>query len=34
MDCVDAQPQEQVYGEVNAKQFSTLVEQHRRFQKD
>ena len=34
MDCVDAQPQEQVYGEVNSEQFSTLVEQHRRYQKD
>ena len=34
MDRVDAQPQEQVYGEVNAKQFSTLFEQHRRLQKD
>ena len=34
MDRVDAQPQEQVYGEVDAEQFSVLVEQHRRLQKD
>ncbi|MGK7896369.1 MAG: hypothetical protein AB4372_22825 [Xenococcus sp. (in: cyanobacteria)] len=34
MDRVDAQPQEQVYGEVNAEQFSALFEQHRRLQKD
>ena len=34
VDRVDAQPQEQVYGEVNAEQFSALFEQHRRIQKD
>ncbi|NET62077.1 MAG: hypothetical protein F6K47_39990 [Symploca sp. SIO2E6] len=34
MDRVDAQPQNQVYGEVNAKDFSALIEQHRCFQKD
>ena len=34
MDRVDAQPQEQVYGDVNADQFSKLVEQQRRLQKD
>ncbi|WP_040897870.1 hypothetical protein [Xenococcus sp. PCC 7305] len=34
MDRVDAQPQEQVYEEVNAEQFSALVEQHRRLQQD
>ncbi len=34
MDRVDAQPQNQVYGEVDAEEFSTLLEQHRRFQKD
>ena len=34
MDRVDAQPQGQVYGEVDAEQFSVLVEQHRRLQKD
>lgn len=34
MERVDAQPQNQVYGEVDAEQFSALLEQHRRFQKD
>ena len=34
MDLVDAQSQKQVYGEVDADQFSVLVEQHRRLQKD
>lgn len=34
MDRVDAQPQEQVYGEIDAEEFSVLVEQHRRLQKD
>ena len=34
MDRVDAQPQNQVYGEVDAEEFSALLEQHRRFQKD
>lgn len=34
MDRVDAQPQNRVYGEVDAKNFSLLLEQHRRFQKD
>ncbi len=31
MDRVDAQSQERVYGEVDAEQFSLLVEQHRRL---
>ena len=30
-DRVDAQPQDQVYGEINAEQIFTLVEQHRRL---
>ncbi|MGK7916848.1 MAG: hypothetical protein AB4038_15100 [Prochloraceae cyanobacterium] len=34
MDRVDAQPQGQVYGEIDSEQFSILVEQHRRRQKD
>ncbi|NES82816.1 MAG: hypothetical protein F6K10_16200 [Moorea sp. SIO2B7] len=34
MDRVDAQPQEQVYGDVDPEQFSALLEEHRRFQKD
>ncbi len=34
MDRVDAQPQEQVYGDINSEQFSKLVEQQRRLQKD
>lgn len=34
MERVDAQPQDQVYGEIDAEQFSTLVEQYRRFQND
>lgn len=34
MDRVDAQPQDRVYGEVDAKDFSLLLEEHRRFQKD
>ncbi|MGK7877946.1 MAG: hypothetical protein AB4426_32950 [Xenococcaceae cyanobacterium] len=34
MERVDAQPQDQVYGEVDAEQFAALLEQHRRFQKD
>ena len=34
MDRVDAQPQDQVYGEMDSEQFSILVEQHRRLQKD
>ena len=28
MDRIDAQPQQQVYGEVNASEFRTLVEQY------
>ena len=34
MDRIDTQPQEQVYGEVDAEEFSTLLEQHRRFRKE
>ena len=34
MDRVDAQPQNQVYGEVDAEEFSALLEQHRRCPKD
>ena len=34
MDRVDAQPQNQVYGEVDAEDFSILLEQHFRLQKD
>ncbi|MEB3215906.1 MAG: hypothetical protein VKN72_06580 [Nostocales cyanobacterium 94392] len=34
MERVDAQPQDQVYGEVDAEEFSAILEQHRRFQKD
>ncbi len=34
MDRVDAQPQDQVYGDMHSEQFSILVEQHRRLQKD
>jgi hypothetical protein len=34
MDRIDAQPQEQVYGDVDAEQFSILLEQHRRLQTD
>ncbi|WP_197707037.1 DUF6887 family protein [Calothrix sp. NIES-3974] len=30
MDRIDAQPQKQVYGEVDAEQFSALLQQHRR----
>jgi uncharacterized coiled-coil protein SlyX len=33
MDRVDAQPKNEVYGAVDAEEFSTLLEQHRRFQK-
>jgi hypothetical protein len=32
MDRIDAQPQEQVYGDVDAEQFSILLEQNRRLQ--
>ena len=32
MDRVDALPQDQIYGDVDAEQFSELLEQHRRFQ--
>ena len=31
---VDAQPQDKVYGEVDSEEFSTILEQHRRLQKD
>lgn len=34
MERIDTQPQEQVYGEVNPEQFSEILEQHRRLQKD
>ncbi len=34
MDRIDAQPQEQVYGEVDAEQFSALLEQHRHLHQD
>ncbi len=34
MERVDAQPQDQVYGEVDAEHFSAILEQHRRLQKD
>ena len=34
MERIDAQPQEQVYGEVDAEQFSEILKQHRGFQKD
>lgn len=34
MDRIDAQSQEQVYGDINSEQFSKLVEQQRRLQKD
>lgn len=34
MERIDAQPQEQVYGEVNPEQFSEILKQHRGFQKD
>ncbi len=34
MDRIDTQPQDQVYGEVDAEEFSTLLEQHLRFQKE
>ncbi|WP_208492135.1 DUF6887 family protein [aff. Roholtiella sp. LEGE 12411] len=34
MKRIDAQPQNQIYGEVDTEQFSSLLEQHRRFQKD
>ncbi|MEA5509696.1 hypothetical protein VB715_07955 [Crocosphaera sp. UHCC 0190] len=34
MDRVDAQPKNELYGSVNAEEFSTLLEQHRRFQKN
>lgn len=34
MERIDAQPQQQVYGEVNPEQFSEILEQHRSFQKD
>ncbi len=30
MDRIDAQPPKQVYGEVDAEQFSVLLQQHRR----
>ncbi|MEA5468784.1 DUF6887 family protein [Spirulina sp. 06S082] len=34
MERIDCQPQDKVYGEVNTEQFSALLEQHRRFQKE
>jgi len=34
MERIDAQTQDQVYGEVDAEQFSALLQQHRRFPKD
>ena len=34
MERIDAQPQDRVYGEVNPEQFSEILKQHRRFQKD
>jgi uncharacterized coiled-coil protein SlyX len=34
MKRIDAQPQEQVYGEVNPEQFSEILKQHRGFQTD
>lgn len=34
MDRVDAQPQQEVYGEINAEQFPKLLEQRRHRQKD
>lgn len=34
MERIEAQPQEQVYGEVDSEQFSEILKQHRRFQKD
>ena len=34
MERIEAQPQEQVYGEVDAEQFSALLEQHRHSQRD
>lgn len=34
MERVDAQPQDKVYGEVDSEEFSTILEQHRRLQKD
>lgn len=34
MERIDAQPQKQVYGEVNPEQFSEILEQYRSFQKD
>ena len=32
MERIDAQPQDQVYGDVNPEQFSAILEQHRSFQ--
>jgi hypothetical protein len=34
MDRIDAQPQEQVYGDVDAEQFSALLERYQRLQQD
>jgi hypothetical protein len=34
MDRIDAQPQEQVYGDVDVEQFSALLEQYQRLQQD
>ncbi|NEP10060.1 MAG: hypothetical protein F6K14_07550 [Symploca sp. SIO2C1] len=33
MERIDAQPQDQIYGEVDTEKFAELLEQHRRFQK-
>jgi hypothetical protein len=34
MDRIDAQPQEQVYGDVDVEQFSALLEQYQRLQQN
>jgi ribosomal protein S4 len=34
MDRIDAQPQQQVYGDVDVEQFSALLEQYQRLQQD
>ena len=34
MERIDAQPQDKIYGEVDAEQFSTILQQHRRSQED
>ena len=34
MERVDAQPQDQIYGEVDAEQFSALIEKYRRLHND